>query len=185
MGLPDGRLFAEPAQLQQGRAREEIIDDDQGGRAPWIRRLHGVVVGFTQRLARKRSIRPIVKLPQCSSQGFRVVALGIESLSEIPGPVVVALQYWKGKRRTSGESASLLQQLELLVIVADPRLGNRPSEKGLDPPRQCKALPEHVEAPVQVSPLETIQPKQLHTIGVAVDFGFVLLHEPAQVFARP
>src|ERR1700704_2223336 len=137
LGLPDGRLLAKPAQLQQGRAREEIIDDDQRGRVLEIRRLHGIVVGCTQRLARKkRSVRPIVKLPQCPSQGLRVVAFRIEGFPDIPGPVVVALQYRKGKRRTFSQSASLMQQLELLVIVADPRLGNRPSEKVLDPPRQ-------------------------------------------------
>src|SRR4029077_11818571 len=95
LGLPDCRLLAKPAQLRQGRLREEIVDDDQRGRVLEICRLHGVVVGFAQRLSRKRSVGPIVKLPQCSSQGSRVLALRIESFSDIPGPVVVALQYGK------------------------------------------------------------------------------------------
>src|SRR5207245_9439523 len=98
--------------------------------------LLGVVVRVSQVLARKRSVRPIVKLPPCPSQGFRVLALRIEGFPDIPGPVVVALQYGKGKRGAFSESASLLQQLELLVIVTDPRLGNRPSGKVLGPPRQ-------------------------------------------------
>ncbi len=127
----------------------------------------------------------MVKLAQCPAQGFGVAALRMESPSHIPGTLVVALQYGKGKRCTFSELASLLQQLELLVVVADPRLGDRPSEKVLGPARQRKALPEHLVAPVQVSPLETIQPQHLDAIGVTVDLRFVLLDEPAYLFVRP